>query len=73
MLPGTPIFNDEWILQGVTLMSEGRKHKCVRVDAILLALSKISNWHIQKMLEGLHRAFKENVLKKVLYYIIWGG
>ena len=54
-------------------MSEGRRHKCVRVDAILLALSKLENWHIKKMLEGLHRDFKNNVLKKVLYYIIWGG
>lgn len=54
-------------------MSEGYRSKCVRADAILLALSKLANPHIISMLEGLSQNFRERVLRRVMYYVIWYG
>jgi hypothetical protein len=54
-------------------MTEGNVNKCVRADAILLALSKINNVHIIALLEGLSQNFRERVLSRVMYYVIWYG
>ena len=74
IVPGTPIFNSRWVLQGMYVRSSSYLNTAVRMAPILSILNSLNdNQLIDQFLHMDHIAYLEKFNERFLFYFEWHG
>lgn len=74
IVPGTPVFNNKWILQGMYIRSSSYLNTAVRTAPILSTLSTLNdNELLTRFLHMDHIAYLEKFNERYFFYFEWHG